>query len=304
MENNLDSKESECPEPLKPSMYFWETYVKDYESVLEEVRAGIDNHEYSCVIGDDKTSRIPTRVIGRVINSVYKERNEKRIPLLYIDPNHAVKPIRRSGELELNGKDQAKYKELVEKAASFVKSHGVHDGKILLITDYVQTRATTEFFKNVAKSLSIEIDVVSRRDWFFYKQEEENRLRDNPDTSSIFALPLFGKVETLEQAAEQLRILIRNFVSKTRPYITNTEWWYGLLKQAGISEENYPSIRSFGYALRRNDEKQKELESKISFEQKKRLVALLKEILFKDENYRGLVESLSERYLEKKKENN
>lgn len=268
---------------------YGEEETRLFDRILNSRRTEIDGHEYACVIGDDKSARKPALIVGRALNTIYKKRNEEPVPLLFIDPKH-LKALIYSANYDnkkLEESEQIKYDALLEKAAEFVRSHGVTKGKILLITDFVNTGAAQKVFEDIAKKLSLDIEIVANPKWYSTSRPRQSEFRsglqDNPDTESLFARPFYEPIQTHEQADMQLGTIADNL-----PLGIDTTSWNELLEEAGFSKENYWYYRNY-----------KNVKDSISLDLKKNLVRILKPFAFDDnrKDVSEFVDFLANRYV-------
>jgi len=93
-----------------------------YRKILENQKDDILGHEYTSVVGDDKSARLPCLIIGRTINKIYSKINESKVPILFIDPHNYLFALGNKNKIEQE-KLEAMVKEL------FLKSGITRGGK-------------------------------------------------------------------------------------------------------------------------------------------------------------------------------
>jgi len=83
------------PETLEKPQFTPEKEIKtpeikgsreDFENLLNQLKKNIERGEYSAIIGDDFSGRIPTLIIREVIDRVYKSRERKSIKTFFLRP--------------------------------------------------------------------------------------------------------------------------------------------------------------------------------------------------------------------------
>jgi hypothetical protein len=194
-----------------------EEFKMELRSILCSLRKKIESHQLTCVIGDDKTARVPTLALGRTINSIYSSKGDEKIPVLFIDPHNYTGS--RGGERGYGKEDKNRYDDLKAKVKLFFEKAGVTKGTMLLITDYIDTGSTIESFKEMSKEAGLEIVVVNETNW---ADREDDGLAEDSDPLSIHSKPLFITIKTPEDVQKQLDIFKEeDYLRKLTPLIND-----------------------------------------------------------------------------------
>lgn len=236
--------------------------LEPYYTVLyrQEVTKGILNHKYTCIIGDDKSARIPTLILGQTINNIYSYKREERVPVLFIDPHNYVNAVK--------DKDIDSEEILKTKVKDLLSKNSVSKGTILLVTDYISTGRTLEVFKKIAEENGLEIEYVSSQEWWGSKR---SGLRSNSDKESIHAKPMFIDVKDISDTEEQFNIFEKRLGDKLDLIYP----FYRLYKEDNLNELS-GLIRAFKEGT--IDEKSKrEAFEKLTFENRVKLIKFVRE---------------------------
>jgi|SRR3989344_452810 len=193
----MSAIESPTPqqEPEKLFSYFSRENEQLYKDILFGHAKQINDHDYACILGDDKSSRIPALVLGRAINTIYKSRHEPAAPVLFVDPAHYTATMLKTDSQQTE-KFNNQFRELT-------KSHGVETGtKVLLVTDFVRTGNTIRSFENLCREAGLNVEIVQNSKWH---ETSSASLVDNPDEQSLHALPKYIHIDDEEDAAQQIK---------------------------------------------------------------------------------------------------
>ncbi len=179
-----------------------------YHDILEARRDKILAHEYSCVVGDDKSARVPGFVIGNAINEIYQANGQERVPVLFINPiNMRVAYVKEGLSKEPRNDERIKsFNHMVEKAVDLVKKAEIKDGTMLFVTDFIASGETVKIFKQIAEKSGLKIDVASYWDWHW---KHGDYMVNSDDKESIHSEPLWINVEDEEDFKKQIERLIK-----------------------------------------------------------------------------------------------
>jgi len=118
------------------------------ETPLKTIIEGIlkDGTTYDLIISDDTSGRIPTLVIGKVLNDLNERRGLRSIPVRFAGGHHRLKDYLREHEMDV----------ILRKMQKEPK-------RILLVTDYVASGRTIKDFGDffAAREISYDIACVS-----------------------------------------------------------------------------------------------------------------------------------------------
>lgn len=123
--------------------------AKPIFTVLEKIREKIENGEYSVIIGDDSSGRIPTYIIRKIIEKVYKKNGIKNPKTIFI----TGMPIKNY--------------ELKEERIEFIKKNiriamrKRISGRGLIVTEYIETGLSIFPIVKALKEMNIPFDVIS-----------------------------------------------------------------------------------------------------------------------------------------------
>jgi adenine/guanine phosphoribosyltransferase-like PRPP-binding protein len=137
---------------------------------LEELRALIDSHQIDCILGDDKSGRIPALVISKCINTIYTSRSENAIPTLFIDP-HKYKYINGWGNLYAHKTTENEEpinqasKNIDHKISDLFENANLSGDTILLVSDFIDTNATVRAFKEMAEKNNFKMVTLFDDSW-------------------------------------------------------------------------------------------------------------------------------------------
>jgi len=185
--------------------YETESIESKFRPILNELRSAINNHEFTCIIGDDKSARIPALTMGRTINKIYTSRGEDEVPVLFIDPHNYTGAM--GGDRGQGKKSYERHLLLKEKVKELFHNAGVEKGKVLLVTDYVSTGSTIMSFEDMVKEIGCEIQIIKDPFWHGRK---DGGLSTNQMRDSLHARPTFIRIETPKDVIEQLDRLDRD----------------------------------------------------------------------------------------------
>lgn len=100
---------------------------KGFESLLNQLKPHLENGEYSVIVGDDKSGRIPTLVVRRIAKRVYESRGST-VPqaLFYNSPRND----------EVSNVEAVEAAEVFRKRLRKIKEDNP-SGKVLIVTDAI-----------------------------------------------------------------------------------------------------------------------------------------------------------------------
>lgn len=139
--------------------------LEPFKRLLSQLRERIDNHEYSVIIGDDVTGRIPTLIIDRMMKDVYAKDGKK-----------APKTIFFAGKCGNFGLDEQKrieqrtVKEYISHALSSPdlfsgnkRDSKLRDkrGRILIVTETIATGGALEPLTKALQELDMPYDIMT-----------------------------------------------------------------------------------------------------------------------------------------------
>ncbi len=120
------------------------------ENLLEQLREKIDRGEYSLLIGDDVSARIPTLIFRKIFKELYKGLNEKTPETLFVaGSGHDNAEI--SGE-KLDNKKRA--------IREFLLKHSP-EKRILILTEYIRTGSTLRPLIASLRDLGLDYDIAT-----------------------------------------------------------------------------------------------------------------------------------------------
>ncbi len=169
----------------------------NFYALLKRIQVSVESHSYTCVLGDDKSARILTLIIGKTINGVYRSKGESVIPILFIDPK----------ELIYKGKE---YPVLKQSAQDFIHKAGVVGGRVLIVTDMISTGRSLLALKDIVGGVGLQSDFINKES---YWGDIRGGLTDEPKDNQkkpyqrIHSQPLFIEVKTEEDVERQYKIL-------------------------------------------------------------------------------------------------
>ena len=169
---------------------------------MRGLREGIETHKFTCIVGDDKSSRVPTLKLGKIINEIYYSQGNKKVPVLFIDPHNYTGSI--GGDRGYGEKSNERREVLREKVGNLFEKAGVKGGTILLITDWVASGSTIKTFEDIAREMGMEIQILKD---MAAVGDTSGGLIKNEDFLSIHAKPRFISINNSEDVKKQLNIL-------------------------------------------------------------------------------------------------
>lgn len=133
--NNAEKKEILSQEDKDMVRYVIEDLRAPTQNILKQLHNQIERGEYTIIIGDDTSGRIPTIIIGGVIKELYGERNF---------PSPLIRFI--AGGIFRHMKIISEFNEFVEKLKiESEKQFGSERAqKILIVTEFMNTGQTLE----------------------------------------------------------------------------------------------------------------------------------------------------------------
>lgn len=136
--------------------------------ILEQIKDKIENHEYTSVLGDDTSGRIPALLLSKIINKIYKEQGNARLNTLFTASGREL-----TNEFKSNT-EMRKQWEITEKYLESVKN--ALDKRTLLVTEYVFSGKTVLAISQILDKLGIGVDIAAIT---APEQEDDKEMKEN-----------------------------------------------------------------------------------------------------------------------------
>lgn len=134
--------------------------------ICTELKPRFESGEYSIIVGDDTSGRIPTLVIREFARVVSRETGAGIPPAVFLQPGRMVADEDLESQFEKRVKPLA-----IDK----------HAKKALIVTDYVYRGTTLNRLSNIFRNSSLNFDVVVLR---MFNEFDKEKL-DLPETSLL-----------------------------------------------------------------------------------------------------------------------
>lgn len=122
------------------------------KNLLEQMRPKIDSAEYSLLIGDDASGRIPTLIFRKIFKELYQDSGEKTPETIF---------IAGSGAGYYNEEDQKQaIPEKIQAINELLKKHAPKK-KILIITDFIVSGSSIRPLLQTLHDLNYPFDVAA-----------------------------------------------------------------------------------------------------------------------------------------------
>ena len=140
------------------------TEIAELEQPITRILKQIirDGRKYDLIIGDDTSGRIPTLIIGRVLNAFAQEREQKKIPVRFAD----------------------RFFETSDEMGKIFEKFSKKPGRALFSTEFIARSYTLQKFGRFFLKQDIVYDVAT-----IGMLEDENFYRDNmclPDSTMLY----------------------------------------------------------------------------------------------------------------------
>ncbi|PJE51081.1 MAG: hypothetical protein COV29_02295 [Candidatus Yanofskybacteria bacterium CG10_big_fil_rev_8_21_14_0_10_36_16] len=122
---------------------------KPIKNILEQIKNRIRGGEYSLIIGEDASGRVPALIVSHVIKMVYEKNGHKYPEVKFF----------AGGRRLFWGEDDAylgKIESITEKLSHQDNSH-----KVLVVTDTIDTGASIEPISEALNKIGIRFDVIT-----------------------------------------------------------------------------------------------------------------------------------------------
>jgi hypothetical protein len=156
-------KEAEFKEAEhKYSSEIFETAEEYFDKLLQKMLPAIKNHEYSVIVGDDASGRIPTLVLRKFIAESYKRDGVEPPETFFYAAG-----LRNDEKLTL---------EVYEKIYNDFKKKAKKDGKALIVTEYIFKGRSIGGLVDAVKKAGMDCDVAALtiHNEGIYKRGQEN----------------------------------------------------------------------------------------------------------------------------------
>jgi len=146
-----------------------------FQKILSEIHGRIDKGEYKYIIGDDASGRVPTLIMSKVINGIYKDTGERKVKTYFIEGFKSLfqhtqsdrtnrkneilehfKHIKLGTEIE-ETKKQSIMRKVLKKFGIQEKSRN----RVLIVTNTIFTGDTIQPLAGALKELGLEYDIAS-----------------------------------------------------------------------------------------------------------------------------------------------
>lgn len=127
--------------------------IKNFENSITQLQDKIKNHEYSVVVGDDISGRLPALVIYGLLKRIYKKDGVDQPKILFFKGKRWFSENKKKEEWKKNLIEELK--DIKEKA--FIKEKE----KTLLVTEYIQNNNTILNFMEPLYKSGLPYDVLS-----------------------------------------------------------------------------------------------------------------------------------------------
>lgn len=132
------------------------------ENILNQLRDNIDRHLYDSILGDDTSGRIPTLILSRTINNVYKTKRQEAAPNFFVAAGGAP----RQPQDYPNYEEYLRRKEIYEKRLEAIEKQIEKDKRkfgerVLVITDFIESGETILNLAEILKRQNIKFDIAS-----------------------------------------------------------------------------------------------------------------------------------------------
>jgi hypothetical protein len=135
---------------------------KSIERILEGISEHIDRGEYRVLIGDDASGRIPALILGKNIKNIYASRDLPSPVLKFIAGTTRYCPEDQTQDEDIKRKLDEKATRVKNFLASEkIKGHINGSGRVLIVTDSVQTSASIRPIWEELESMDIEFDIAT-----------------------------------------------------------------------------------------------------------------------------------------------
>lgn len=190
------------------------------ESIVEQLQESIEHGDYSTIIGDDASGRIPTLILERIISGIYSDRGLPRTKTLFLTGSG-------SGGYELTHDEKFRkgsqiYRLLYKSQKSAMPHQG---GRALIVTESIRSGRSLAPLTDELHRLSIDFDIAAVGiDPFFSPenpQVEKKILEERLGTRLFFGMrrtpSIYGRynIAGVQKNASQLH---------SEVYIKNNSW--------------------------------------------------------------------------------
>ena len=130
------------------------------QNLLKEMKNSIEQGEYKTIIGDDRSGRIPTLVLNKVIKNIYKDKKYEIPQILFLAGSKDVGLIydEKNKPVYDKNKNEAKKEQIKKHLLKYLKNK---NEKILISTEYFQTGSSVSELIKALKELEQPFEICT-----------------------------------------------------------------------------------------------------------------------------------------------
>lgn len=187
-EEVLKNKERRAIEELKQPI----------SEITKELLPELVNGEYSIIIGEDSSGRIPTRIVGRIAQEFYRLSDIEPPLVRYVAGSSGLTDVKREVKLE-------KLKEQFQKMRDTLTKEGRKTGRILIVTEAMSHGSSMQLFTEALKELDWPVDIASVGVEASDPEYRRNYLQEKLGTRIVYGMKGTPKVYTKAKALSGVR---------------------------------------------------------------------------------------------------
>ena len=132
-----------------------QTLEDPLRKIITQLKGSIENGDYKVIIGEDASGRLATFAMHKIFSAIYQENGYPPIETRYLSGNR--------GNPWLDNILQRKKGQLREYLADLKEHLGIEigSGKILLVTDHIETGKSLRLLVNLLNQAGIEYDIAT-----------------------------------------------------------------------------------------------------------------------------------------------
>lgn len=183
------------------SINYLEKTGEAIESILEQIRPQIERGDYNLIIGDDVAGRIPSLIISKVLNNIYRQKGYKPPITKFIAGSSTNHPEWRRDKDHFGKLLKDKNNTLVKLFAKLKTKMGVAENssspRALLITEFVESGQSIGRLRHALRKCHIPVDIctlgtnISSEEWnsaYHRDYPEKSNDIDNSKQDNFFAV--------------------------------------------------------------------------------------------------------------------
>ncbi|MEI7792682.1 MAG: hypothetical protein WCI57_04335 [Candidatus Berkelbacteria bacterium] len=135
-----------------PDPELWAQLESQAESIIYQIQEKILHHDYSFIIGDDSSGRLPVLLFSRLLANIYEKDGIKKPETRFL-----------AGSRDLIGREAEDKKKLIENylREQVLPEVAARKGKVLIVTDTIYSGKSLMPLVNALNSLRIPCEVVT-----------------------------------------------------------------------------------------------------------------------------------------------